>query len=76
MIQILIPLNKVPRNGEITKRTGTKKYIVKDELTIYQSGESKNTVIQCDKGCRFIVSPSDGTIAAMGEIWNALGVGG
>ena len=58
MIKVLLPASKIPLDSIVTKRTGEKKYILKDKIIIFNKPDTdtKNTVIKAEDGSRFLIS--------------------
>lgn len=64
-IRVTLRAADIPDRSVVTKRTGTKEYVLRKAISVYITGESKQD-IKAD-GCVFLVS-DDGTINSFD--WN------
>jgi len=53
IFKLLLPSNEIPLGSTVTKPTGEKKYILRNEIRIYGP---KEQIIKADDHSRFIVS--------------------
>jgi hypothetical protein len=63
IFKLLLPSNEIPLGSTVTKPTGEKKYILRNEIKIYGS---KEQIIKADEHSRFIVS-DNGDINSVGD---------
>ncbi len=65
MFKVILPAEAIPLGSTVTKVTGAKPYILRDDIKIYgsTSEEQKETMreLRADKGTRFMVA-NDGNI--------------
>jgi hypothetical protein len=63
-VTVILPLYRIPEGERVTKRTGTKEYIVRDQLRIYGLDEEEDPdgvrYLNAGAGGRFLVDPENG----------------
>lgn len=57
MLKIIYPVSWIPNNSKVTKVTGSKEYILVEEIKVYDA-ETKPIIIK-NTGTRFLISPND-----------------
>lgn len=57
-LKIILPAGEIPLGSTVTKKTGTKEYLLKDRLRVFgETGDRREIVAQ--PGCVFLVSEGD-----------------
>lgn len=62
MIKVILQAGRIPVGSFVTKRTGDKRYVLRDKIVIYGAAKQE---ISADEHCRFIVS-STGDVNVIG----------
>ena len=47
-VKVILPARIIPLGSTVTKRTGTKEYVLRDRITVYDNGDSKQEIIASD----------------------------
>lgn len=72
-MKILLPAREIPLGEIVTKKTGAKKYVIRDRITVY-SVTGVQQVIKADSGSRFLIRDTGDATTVSGDaelMWDA-----
>jgi len=68
-IKVIMPVGDIPLGTTVTKLTGKKEYLIRDEFRIYE--DDSNYAVTAKSGTRFMVS-DDGNVECVPADYEAL----